>query len=413
MKGYKETGIPWLKEMPSHWNIQRAKNMYQKMNRPVNKNDDIVTCFRNGIVTLRKNRRTAGFTESLKEIGYQGIKKGDLVIHVMDAFAGAIGVSDSDGKGTPVYTVCTAKGNYNNWYYAFVIREMAKKGFIQSLCRGIRERSSDFRYEVFGKLLLPIPPRHEQDHIVRYLNWKSSMNNTYINAKKKQIKLLREQRQAVINKALMKHHSQKIRFRHVFALSRGLNITKADLMDSGVPCVNYGEIHSRYGFEVNPDIHALRCVDKKYLQTNSKSLMKYGDFAFADTSEDIAGSGNFTYLNSTAQAFAGYHTMIARTAETMNYRYLAYFFDSLLFREQVQQKVNGVKVYSITQSILNGTYIILPPADEQQTITAYLDQQCSHIDMLIAKFNKEIALLDEYHTRLISDVVAGRVNLQE
>lgn len=74
------------------------KNLYQKMQRPTSDTDEVVTCFRDGTVTLRKNRRTTGFTESLKEIGYQGIRKGDLVIHVMDAFAGSIGVSDSDGK---------------------------------------------------------------------------------------------------------------------------------------------------------------------------------------------------------------------------------------------------------------------------------------------------------------------------
>lgn len=65
-----------------------------------------MTCFRDGTVTLRKNRRLRGYTEATVEHGYQGIRKGDLVIHGMDAFAGAIGVSDSDGKGTPVYNVC-------------------------------------------------------------------------------------------------------------------------------------------------------------------------------------------------------------------------------------------------------------------------------------------------------------------
>ena len=67
------------------------------------RDDGVVTCFRDGVVTLRKNRRLSGFTEAIFEFGYQGVQKGDLVIHAMDAFAGAIGVSDSDGKSTPVY----------------------------------------------------------------------------------------------------------------------------------------------------------------------------------------------------------------------------------------------------------------------------------------------------------------------
>ena len=94
---YKETSVPWLEQLPAHWKIERAKWLFQKMDRPVRESDEVVTCFRDGTVTLRKNRRMTGFTESLKEIGYQGIRRGDLVIHAMDAFAGAIGVADSDG----------------------------------------------------------------------------------------------------------------------------------------------------------------------------------------------------------------------------------------------------------------------------------------------------------------------------
>ena len=168
MNGYGHyilTPVPWIEKMPLHWKLERGKNLYQKMQRPTNDMDGVVTCFRDGTVTLRKNRRTTGFTESLKEIGYQGIRKGDLVIHVMDAFAGSIGVSDSDGKGTPVYSVCQARGDSNNQYYALLLREMARTGFIQSLYKGIRERSSDFRFEIFSAQFYPVPPRPEQDQI--------------------------------------------------------------------------------------------------------------------------------------------------------------------------------------------------------------------------------------------------------
>lgn len=106
---YRDSGVPWLGKVPKGWEILRGKWLFQKVERPIREEDDVVTCFRDGIVTLRKKRRITGFTESLKEIGYQGIREGDLVIHQMDAFAGAIGVSDSDGKSTPVYSVCVPK----------------------------------------------------------------------------------------------------------------------------------------------------------------------------------------------------------------------------------------------------------------------------------------------------------------
>lgn len=201
---YKETGLPWLDKVPKQWEIKRAKAVYKKESRAVSDTDGVITCFRDGVVTLRKNRRISGFTESIKEIGYQGVRKGDLVIHVMDAFAGAIGVSDSDGKSTPVYSVCNPKVDLNNYYYAHIVREMAKTGFIQSLYRGIRERSSDFRFETFANQYLPIPPKKEQDQIVRYLDTELSKINKFIKSKKKQIQLLKEQKQAIINQAVTK-----------------------------------------------------------------------------------------------------------------------------------------------------------------------------------------------------------------
>ena len=77
---YKDSGIQWLRKIPVDWEVNRAKWLFRKIVRSICDEDQVITCFRDGIVTLRKNRRTTGFTESLKEIGYQGIRQGDLVI---------------------------------------------------------------------------------------------------------------------------------------------------------------------------------------------------------------------------------------------------------------------------------------------------------------------------------------------
>ena len=181
----------------------RAKWLFSKMDRPVRPNDDVVTCFRDGTVTLRKNRRELGFTESLKEIGYQGVRRGDLVIHAMDAFAGACGVSDSNGKGTPVYSVCAPKdGIANSHYYAFCVREMARSQWILALSRGVRERSTDFRFAAFGGQLVPVPPSLEQAAIVRFLDHADRRIQRYIRAKERLIELLEEQKQAIIHQAV-------------------------------------------------------------------------------------------------------------------------------------------------------------------------------------------------------------------
>ncbi|HRG74311.1 MAG TPA: hypothetical protein PLX69_07120, partial [Leptospiraceae bacterium] len=126
---HKPSGIQWLGDIPSHWEVKSFKRIWKKENRPVRDEDDVVTAFRDGMVTLRKNRREDGFTFAVQEFGYQGIRKNDLVIHGMDAFAGAIGVSDSDGKSSPVYQVCTPRDEANPYYYALLFREMSRNGY--------------------------------------------------------------------------------------------------------------------------------------------------------------------------------------------------------------------------------------------------------------------------------------------
>ena len=106
---YRDSGVKYIGEIPNVWQILKGKRLFKEEKRAVRKEDEIVTCFRDGQVTLRRLRKTEGFTNSLKEIGYQGIRKGDLVVHNMDAFAGAIGVAEYDGKSTPVYSVCTER----------------------------------------------------------------------------------------------------------------------------------------------------------------------------------------------------------------------------------------------------------------------------------------------------------------
>lgn len=190
-------------------------------------------------------------------------------------------------------------------------------------------------------------------------------------------------------------HWEERRFRDIFGFSKGLNITKENLQPEGIYCVNYGEIHSKYPFELDPKKHPLKCVDEEYLKVGKKSLLNMGDFVFADTSEDIEGSGNFTYLNSQETTFAGYHTVIARPKKPEHSRFLAYVFDCITYRTQIRKKVKGVKVYSITNAILKDTAIWFPPLKEQKAIAEFLDRKTQQIDRAIALKKQQIALLQE------------------
>lgn len=192
--------------------------------------------------------------------------------------------------------------------------------------------------------------------------------------------------------------------RSVFKFSKGLTITKEDLQDDGVYCVNYGEIHSKYGFRLNPTIHSLRCVSAEYLDSNPDALISDGDFVFADTSEDLEGSGNFTHLRYDREVFAGYHTIIARPRKSICSLFLAYKMHSSIFRSQIQSQVKGVKVFSISQGLLKSIQCWLPSLSEQYSIAEFLETETAKIDELIAEQRRLIELLNE---KIISLVLSA------
>ncbi|MEX9213339.1 restriction endonuclease subunit S [Providencia rettgeri] len=205
-------------------------------------------------------------------------------------------------------------------------------------------------------------------------------------------------------------HWKISKLRYQFSFGKGLTITKEHLQDDGIPCVNYGEIHSKYGFEVDPQKHSLKFVSDKYLKDNSSSLLIKGDVVFADTSEDIDGSGNFTQLVSDTTTFAGYHTIIARPFKRENSRFYAYLLDCKELRTQVRHAVKGVKVFSITQAILRSLSIWLPTENEQERIAAFLDHEIAKIDNLIEKQQQLIELLKEKRQAVISHAVTKGLN---
>lgn len=200
----KPSGIPWIDSIPAHWEIKRGKSIFQEIYREVRPEDGTVTCFRDGEVTLRTNRRTTGFTESEKEIGYHGVRVGDLVIHQMDAFAGSIGISDSDGKCSPICIVCQPlyKDKAVLKYYCQLLRVMARRGFIQSLAKGIRERTTDFRYKTLVTLHFPVPPFQEQQEIAAYLDEKCAKIDAIIEKIDFKIERLKELKRSLINEVV-------------------------------------------------------------------------------------------------------------------------------------------------------------------------------------------------------------------
>ena len=192
----KDSGVQWIGNMPAHWDVIRGKYILRYMQKPVREDDGVITCFRDGEVTLRSNRREDGFTMSDKEIGYQGIDVGDLVVHGMDGFAGSIGISDSRGKASPVLNVLDT--DQCKRYIMYYLRSMAYSDVFLALATGIRVRSCDLRWNKLAELSHPVPPLDEQNAIVKHIDSVLSKADAVIADKKAQLAILDEYKKSLI-----------------------------------------------------------------------------------------------------------------------------------------------------------------------------------------------------------------------
>lgn len=192
----KDSGIQWIGFMPAHWKTIRGKYLLKYLQKPVRKDDGVITCFRDGEVTLRSKRREEGFTMADKEIGYQGVDIGDLVVHGMDGFAGAIGISDSRGKASPVLNVLDTEQNKK--YIMYYLRSMAYSDVFMAMSTGIRVRSCDLRWNKLAELFYPVPPKGEQEDIVSFIDNKLKQTDDVIEQKQSQIETLESYKKSLI-----------------------------------------------------------------------------------------------------------------------------------------------------------------------------------------------------------------------
>ncbi|MFN3256759.1 MAG: restriction endonuclease subunit S [Ilumatobacter sp.] len=229
-----------------HWDRMPARRLFARVRRDPRADDEIVTAFRDGQVTRRSNRRTEGFTNAVQEIGYQGVRAGDLVIHSMDGFAGAIGVSDSDGKASPVVHCYQPELGTEPRFYAYLLRDLSERGFITSLAKGIRERSTAFDVETFRSLVLPAPPLAEQRAIADYLDAETARIDALITKKQQLIHLLERRRWRTFDELAEADTPDRVPLRRVLTFLTdgpfGSAFSSGDYVHEGLGVIRLGNI---------------------------------------------------------------------------------------------------------------------------------------------------------------------------
>lgn len=425
---YKNSGVEWLGDVPEHWQIVRTKDIFNHRKEEALEDDEIVTAFRDGQVTLRKNRRTDGFTNSIKEHGYQHINSGDLVIHEMDAFAGAIGVSDSSGKSTPVYSVCYAKNeNINHHFYSHFFRTMAKTGFINSLAKGIRVRSTEFRWNESRNVYLVEPPKSDQQKIVTFLDAETTRIDNLIAKQEKLIELLEEQRKSIISHAVTKglnpdapmkdsgvewlgevpEHWDFKRLDNISKIVRGNSaFAKGDLLDAGqYVALQYGktykvdEIDSSFNSYVNQEFF------------KDSQVAEFGDVVLISTSETLEDLGHSCFYARHDFGLIGGEQFLLKPNDQAFGKYL--YYATKAFSSYLQRYATGLKVFRFNLDDLKKIYIPDISLVDQQKIANFLDQETSRIDLLVLKQNELIQKLKEYRSSIISHAVTGKIDVRE
>ena len=207
---------------------------------------------------------------------------------------------------------------------------------------------------------------------------------------------------------------RRVRLKRMFSYAKGLNITKADLVDDGVAVVSYGQIHAKHNTGTHLDPSLIRYVPEEITAACPNSKLKKGDVVFADTSEDLEGVGNCVLNDSDGEVYAGYHALIASARFPEHSKYLSYLFQTDAWRGQIRTRASGIKVFSLTQRVLNPVTVILPPLPEQKRIAAFLDAKCADIDKAIAAKRKQLDLLEgQWKNEITRQVVLGGVDLRQ
>ena len=425
----KDSGIPWIGEIPETWNVNMLSSLFDEHKQ---KNKDLsetnlLSLSYGKIIRKDINTNEGLLPESFD--GYNIISDGDIVFRLTDLQNDKrslrTGLCLEKGIITSAYVTIRARQKLYSPYYHYLVHSYDVCKVFYGMGDGVRQ---GMNYSDLRKLLLVSPSYSEQQRIAEFLDRKCAEVDEMIALQEQIVEELKVYKQSVITEAVTKglnptapmrdsgiewigsipEYWEVHPFKAYYKTTKGLNITKENLVESGIPVISYGQIHSKLNTGTSICDELIRYVPETYLASNPECLSKKFDMFFADTSEDREGAGNMAFIDTDIPIFAGYHTIIARPREEVKTKYFAYLAKTDAWRTQIRNSISGVKVFSISQKLINKAYIIIPTPTEQQAIADYLDEKCADIDSLIQTKQSKIDSLKEYKKSIIYEYVTGK-----
>ena len=413
MREMKDSRIEWIGQIPSTWRINKGKYFISLLNKPARETDEIITCFRDGEVTLRSNRREDGFTVSLTETGYQGIDVGDLIVHGMDGFAGAIGISDSRGKATPVLNVLNTTECKK--YIMYLMRSMAYCGLFLSLSTGIRVRTCDTNWKKLREIDYLLPDLLEQQNIANFLDAKCAEIDALAADIQTQIDTLEQYKRSVITEAITK------------GLNPDVEMACHQISWIEQMPAHWKIIPSKYLFH-NSDKR--KCEGDQQLTASQKhGIVTQQEYMERENSKIVfanQGLENWKHVEPydfviSLRSFQGglemsettgcitWHYVVLKANKPICPRFYKWLFKSSAYINALQGTCNFIRDgQDLRFSNFAQVPLYEPPLSEQEDIASYLDMKCSQIDSISDQKKEQLTVLEAYKKSLIYEYVTGK-----
>ena len=413
---YREVNLPWVKAVPAHWEIRRNKNIFTEQKEIVGEKSadyTLLSLTLNGIIP-RDMDGGGKFPKSFDK--YKIVKNGDMAFCLfdIDETPRTVGLSGYNGMLTGAYTIMRVSNiNARFIYYYYLALDNGK--MLRPLYTGLRKT---ININTFQSTKVPVPPREEQDQIVRFLDWKISGINKLINIKKKEIKAI-----DALKRSMVSH-----------TITRGLT-ADAPMKYSGVKWL--GDIPAHWKItKLRQILHPvseknhpefpllsvvreqgviLRDVEDKEANHNfipddlsGYKVVRKGQFAMNKMKAWQGSYGVSDYIGIVSPAYFVFDIAFE------NLEYFHYAIRSKVYVNFFAQASDGIRVgqWDLQMDKMKEIPFIVPPADEQIAIVKYIKKALPRYDAAIEKLTEEVAVLEEYKNKIIADTVTGKIDVR-
>ena len=413
---------------PAHWQLLRIKNIFSEIeDRSTDGTEELLSVSHYTGVTLKRDslENEDDFITNAESLeGYKRVKQGDLVINIMLAWNGSLGISPFDGITSPAYCVYRVKENNNPEYFGYLFSTNLMKAEFRKKSTGIIDSRLRLYSDKFFSIFSVVPPVDEQNHIVEYIKKQSEKFNRFIAKKQRFIELLKEQRQSVINEAVTKgvdknvklkdsgikwlgsipEHWEMRRLGSIGKFSKGGNVSKADLVKDGeFAVILYGDIYTKYEFSIN---NVVNRIDSSVAA--NATLLSENDILFTGSGEDKNDIGKCVAFKGNEETYAGGDVIIFQQSE-FDSEFISYSQNSAMAKYQKHVSSKGDIIVHTYASKLKEVKMPFPKSiKEQQEIVQYIKSETATIDKAISKAEREIELIKEYKEAMIAEAVMGK-----